>query len=89
MKHSPKTLFSKKRNDKMDQEHVAYALAFEKALSSLEAEAHESDDPNYIITRALKSACEFYGADWSGFLDVDLDLRLWTPFMWYNPGIYA
>lgn len=84
MKHSPKTLFSKRRNDKMDQEHITYALAFEKALSSLEAEAHESDDPNYIITRALKSACDFYGADWSGFLDVDLDLKLWTPFMWYN-----
>ena len=53
-------------------------------MSSLEAEAHESDDSIYIITHALKSACDFYGADWSGFLDVDLDLRLWTPFMWYN-----
>ena len=84
MKHPFENLFSKKRNDIIDHEHVAYTLAFEKALSSLEAEAHESDDPNYIITHALKSACDFYGADWSGFLDVDLDLRLRTPFMWYN-----
>ena len=82
MKHPFVNLISKRRNDKMDQEHVAYTLAFEKALSSLEAEAHESDDPNYIITHALKSACDFYGADWSGFLDVDLDLKLWTPSMW-------
>ena len=84
MKYPFENLFSKKRSDKMDQEHVAYTLAFEKALRSLEAEAHESDDPNYIITHALKSACDFYGADWSGFLDVDLDLKLWTPSMWYN-----
>lgn len=84
MKHPFENLFSKKRNDIIDHEHVAYTLAFEKALSSLEAEAHESDDPNYIITHALKFACDFYGADWSGFLDVDLDLKLWTPSMWYN-----
>ena len=76
--------FLSKQNDKEHREHINYALALGNTLSSLEAEAHESDDPSYIITHALKSACDFYGADWSGFLDVDLDLRLWTPFMWYN-----
>ena len=77
--------FLSKQNDKEHREHINYyALALENALSSLESEAHESDDPIYIITHALKSACDFYSADWAGFLDVDLDLRLWTPFMWYN-----
>ena len=76
--------FLSKQNDKEHREHINYALALGNTLSSLEAEAHESDDPIYIITHTLKSACDFYGADWSGFLDVDLDLRLWTLFMWYN-----
>ena len=35
MKHPFEKLFSKKRNDEIDQEQVAYTLAFEKALSSL------------------------------------------------------
>lgn len=82
--HPLHNFFLGKQHDKNHPEHINYALAFENALSSLEAEAHESDDPTYIITHTLKSACDFYGADWSGFLDVDLDLGLWTPFMWYN-----
>jgi len=84
MLHSLKTHFSKSHNEKVDQEHITYSLALEKALRSLEAEAHESDDPDYIIKRALKTACEFYGADWPGFLELDLDLKLWMPYMWYN-----
>ena len=33
---------------------------------------------------ALQTACDFYGADWCGFLEVDLDLGLWTPYWWHN-----
>lgn len=33
---------------------------------------------------AMQTACEFYGADWCGFLEVDLDLELWTPYWWHN-----
>ena len=51
--------FLSKQNDKEHREHINYALELENALSSLEAEAHESDDPIYIITHALKSACDF------------------------------
>ena len=32
----------------------------------------------------MQTACEFYGADWCGFLEVDLDLGLWTPYLWHN-----
>lgn len=63
---------------------IQYALELDKTLHNLESELHESDDPDRIIHHALEVACKFYGADWAGFLDVDLELRLWTPFMWYN-----
>lgn len=35
----------------------------------------------------MKTACAFYDGDWAGFLEVDLDLNLWTPYWWYNAGI--
>ncbi len=65
---------------------MEYAIALEKTLSSLEAHLHESDDPEAILNHTLATACRFYGGDWAGFLEVDLELGLWTPFMWYNPG---
>ena len=36
--------FLSKQNDKEHREHINYALALGNTLSSLEAEAHESDD---------------------------------------------
>ncbi len=65
---------------------MEYAIALEKTLSSLEAHLHESDDPEAILNHTLATACRFYGGDWAGFIEVDLELGLWTPFMWYNPG---
>lgn len=53
-------------------------------LSVLEAQLHVSDDPEEIAHGAMKMACDFYQADWCGFLEVDLDLGLWTPYWWYN-----
>lgn len=56
----------------------------EQTLSALEAYLHESDSPDDIITQTLETACNFYSGDWAGFLEVDLDLGLWTPYVWYN-----
>lgn len=39
-----------------------------------------------IAMKTLKTSCAFYGADWAGILEVDLDLKVWTPGWWYNPG---
>ena len=35
----------------------------------------------------MKVACTFYGGDWAGVLEVDLDFEIWEPVWWYNPGI--
>lgn len=68
------------------QQHVEYTEAQELALRTLESYLHESDDPEHIMKSAMKTAMEFYQADWIGFLEVDLELGLWTPTHWYNPS---
>lgn len=65
-------------------EYVCYAQKFEQTLSALEACLHESDDPEQIILHTLKTACEFYGGDWAGFLGLDQELKLWSPYAWYS-----
>ena len=49
-------------------------------LYSLEA-------PKDTALLILEAACKFYDADWCGLIQVDLDLRLWTPFWWHNTGV--
>lgn len=65
-------------------EEVALALRFMDTLSELEKQLHASDDPKEIALGAMQVACDFYQADWCGFLEVDFDLGLWTPYWWYN-----
>lgn len=78
-------ILGKQRNPDMGQlEYIEYAQAFEQVLSQLEARMHESDNSREIILHTMKTACEFYGGDWVGFLEVDLELGLWTPTVWYN-----
>lgn len=72
---------------KYDIEHIQYALEIEHILSLLEEGMHSSDDPREIVLAAMKTACEFYQADWCGFLEVDLDLNVWAPLIWYSPDV--
>lgn len=69
-----------------DEEYVRYCIEQEQTVRELEAYLHTSDDPKEIAIKTLKTACAFYGADWVGILEVDLDLEVWTPGWWYNPG---
>lgn len=69
-----------------DEEYVQYCIELEVTLNQLESHLHTSDDPQEIATKTLKTACAFYGGDWSGILEVDLDLDLWTPVWWYKAG---
>lgn len=65
-------------------EKIEFALSFVDTLSALETSLHTSDDPEEIAQGAMRVACDFYEADWCGFLTVDLELGLWTPYWWYN-----
>ena len=46
-----------------------------------------SSTPKDTALLILEAACKFYDADWCGLNQVDLDLRLWTPFWWHNTGV--
>lgn len=70
--------------EKIDMEYVKYCIEQDRTVSTLEARLHKSDDPKEIAEESLKAACLFYGGDWAGILDVDLDLDVWTPLWWYN-----
>lgn len=71
-------------DSQVSSEKIDFALAFVDMLVDLEASLHASDDPKVIAIGAMKMACDFYKADWCGFLMVDLELGLWTPYWWYN-----
>lgn len=73
--------------DQYDEEYIRYCIEREQAAKTLEEKLHNNDDPREIIVQTLKVACEFYGGDWAGILDVDLDFDVWAPSWWYNPGI--
>ena len=86
------TLFKKKQPaahssiSPEERSYMEYAVALEKTLTDLEAYLHTSDDPEEILKRTLATACSFYDGDWAGFMEVDLELNLWTPYIWYKPG---
>lgn len=76
---------SKQNPEQEQSEYIQYAQEVESTLRLLEAQLHESDDAGEIIQMVLKTACEFYQGDWVGFLEVDLEMDLWTPYVWYKP----
>ena len=64
--------------EELSIDYIRYAIAVERNLRMLEAGLHTSDDANEIAVLALKKACECYQANWCGFIEVDMDLGLWT-----------
>ncbi len=65
-------------------EDAIYAKAFQKCLIELSNEVYGIHDPLEISQRVLRTACEFYDADWCGMFDADMLLDLWIPYWWYN-----
>lgn len=68
----------------VEDESSIYIKAFFECLTELERKLHVIKEPKEIGLSALVAACEFYDADWCGVLDVDIKLKLWMPFWWYN-----
>ena len=70
--------------EEFQNEHIQYALEVEHALSSLESNLHNSDDPKEIITQMLVAAVTFYDGDWAGIMEADLTMKIWSTLFWYN-----
>ena len=77
----------KKERPPNDDGYLGYCIELEQALRDLKTYLLTCDDPREIAVQALKTACTFYGGDWAGTLEIDLDFDVWAPVWWYNPGI--
>lgn len=66
-------------------EDPEYTMNLERTLRVLESSLHNSDNSEEIAIQTMAAVCEFYDADFCGVLDVDLDVGVWTPEMWYEP----
>lgn len=69
-----------------DPEYVMYCIEKDQIITALEENLHTSDDPKEIAIQTLKVACSFYGADWAGILEIDVELDVWNPLWWFNLG---
>lgn len=78
--------FSRQEQNSMKRkkDYMKYAQSLECTLQLLESQLHDSDDTSEVIRNVLKTACSFYQGDWAGFLQIDLELGLWTPYVWYH-----
>lgn len=64
---------------------IQRALDIEHTVKALEAQlCYDQHSPEEVARQILKAACKFYDADWCGLIQVDLDLKIWTPFWWYD-----
>ena len=61
-----------------------HSRKLEKELVALEKRLHNTEDPMEITIEVLRTACEFYNADWAGVLFVDLEAEVWTAEAWYD-----
>ena len=68
-----------------DSEYIKYCIEQEQTISNLETCFHTTDDPKEIAMKTLKTACDFYGADWASVIDLDLSLGVWSHGWWHNP----
>lgn len=67
-----------------EDEASIFAKAFLECLTNLKNRLHGMKEPKENGLSALAAACDFYDADWCGVLDVDVKLKLWMPFWWFD-----
>ncbi len=68
----------------IDQAEYLFLRHFAATLIQLEKLLHNSDNADEILQATFRTACEFYDADWAGFLELDMDAGVWWPFDWYS-----
>ena len=68
----------------VDQEEFMYLRHFAATLIQLEKRLHSTDNASEILQATFRTACEFYNADWAGFLELDPESGVWWPFDWLS-----
>ena len=60
-----------------------------QTIVSVEADAHNEEDPMAIAVRVMKACCDFYDADWCGILIADLQTQVFIPEIWYDSELLS
>jgi len=68
----------------IDEAEYRFLKHFAATLVMLEKRLHDSDNADEILKATFRTACEFYDADWAGFLELDMDAGLWWPLDWFS-----
>ena len=68
-----------------NSEYITYYIEQDQTLSNLEAEIKSCDDPHETVMQTLRTACAFYAADWTGIIEVDVELGVTNTGWWHNP----
>ena len=68
----------------IDEAEYRFLKHFAATLVTLEKRLHDSDNADEILQVTFRTACEFYEADWAGFLELDMEAGLWWPFDWFS-----
>ena len=76
-------------NEQNGYDDPEYSINLERTLRILETSLHNTDNSEEIAIQTMEAVCEFYDADFCGVLDVDLDVGVWTPEIWYEPKFGA
>ncbi|MBR2562975.1 MAG: hypothetical protein IKE31_12650, partial [Eubacterium sp.] len=72
-----------------DMQRYEFQEKLFQTIVSVEADAHNEEDPMAIAVRVMKACCDFYDADWCGILIADLQTQVFIPEIWYEPGVGA
>lgn len=70
-----------------DMQRYEFQEKLFQMIVSVEADAHNEEDPMAIAVRVMKACCDFYDADWCGILIAGLQTQVFIPEIWYEPGI--
>ena len=65
-------------------EYAQYTNNVEHTLKQLRVDLAGCSNPQQLALRLMKIALEFYDADWCGIIDADVNLKIWSPFWWYD-----
>lgn len=83
--------YLKRQNSTPDQtgdlligKDIVYYRDVVELISNIEQTLRTYRDPEEVLDTLLKMTCDFYAADWTGAIDIDFDIGIWTPFRWYS-----
>ena len=72
-----------------DAEYLSYCVELERTIEALQVKLRSCNDPEEIARQTLQTAYEFYQGDWSGVIELDLELDIWSLGWWshQNPNV--